>query len=67
MTDAQGPRSNARMLNDVTKTYDTTFLQILDDGMWTVYEIVKRPVAKVASRADADRLIGILKRAGDEA
>lgn len=66
MTDAQGPRSNARMLNDVTKTYDTA-LYSNDDGMWTVYEIVKRPVAKVASRADADRLIGILKRAGDEA
>jgi len=65
MTDAQGPRCNARMLNDVTKTYDTA-LYSNDDGMWTVFEIVKRPVAKVACKADADSLIGILKRAGDE-
>jgi len=56
-----GPRSNAAMLNDVSKTYDKA-LYSHDQGMWTVYEIVKRPVAKVASEAEANKLIKILER-----
>lgn len=59
MTD-HGPRSNAQMLNAVTKTFDKA-LYAQDQGMWTVYEIVKRPVAKVASEGEANKLIQILK------
>lgn len=51
-----GPRSNAKMLRDVTKTYETT-LYTLDDGMWTIYEITKRAVAKAPSEHEANQLI----------
>lgn len=57
-----GPRSNARMLNDVSKSYDKT-LWMNDEDMWTVYEIVKRPIAKVASEGDANQLIKRLQAA----
>ncbi len=57
-----GPRSNARMLNDVSKSYDKS-LWSGDQGMWTVYEIVRRPVAKVASEGAALDLISKLERA----
>lgn len=60
-----GPRSNVEMLNDVKKTYDKA-LYTQDRGMWTVYEIVKRPVAKVASEGEANKLIQILKAWDDE-
>jgi hypothetical protein len=50
------PRSNAKMLQDVDISYTTT-LWAHDNGLWTVYEIVKRPVAKVASEHAAKDLI----------
>lgn len=61
MSSNLGPRSNAQMLNDVSTSYDKA-LYSCDSGMWTVYEIVKRPVAKVASESEANKLIGILER-----
>jgi hypothetical protein len=57
-----GPRRNERMFNDVTKTYDTA-LYSNDQGLWTVYEIVKRPIAKVAHEGAALDLIKRLELA----
>lgn len=54
------PRSNAKMLADVEKTYDTT-LYMLDDGMWTIYEITKRAVAKAPSEHEANQIVEALK------
>lgn len=60
-----GPRFNAKMRTDVTTTYDKA-LYASDDGLWTIYEIVKRPVAKVADEASANRLITLLEKAGSD-
>lgn len=60
-----GPRFSAKMRNDVTTTYDKA-LYASDDGLWTIYEIVKRPVAKVADEASANRLITLLEKAGSD-
>lgn len=54
------PRSNANMLADVVRTYDKT-LYMLDDGMWTIYEITKRAVAKAPSEHEAIELIKALE------
>ncbi len=54
------PRSNAKMLADVVRTYDKT-LYMLDDGMWTIYEITKRAVAKAPSEHEAIELIKALE------
>ncbi|NEI71073.1 hypothetical protein GR212_15950 [Rhizobium lusitanum] len=54
------PRQNTRMLNEKEKSYETHLFSN-DHGMWTVYEIIKRPIAKVASQVAAEDLIRRLK------
>lgn len=54
------PRIYAPMLNASVKDYDTA-LYSCDNGMWTIYEIVKRPIAKVASEAAANDFIRKMK------
>lgn len=58
-----GPRFSSKMRNDVTVTYDTC-LYATDEGMWTVYEIVKRPVAKVADEQSAKKLMALMHKGG---
>ena len=58
MTDA--PRSNQAMIKAVTEEYEAALFSN-DHGMWTVIEITKRPLAKVASQAEAADLIRRLK------
>ena len=57
---ADVPRSNEAMIKAVTKEYDTA-LYSGDQGMWTVIEITRRPIAKVASQSAAEDIIRRLK------
>jgi hypothetical protein len=57
---ADALRSNQAMIKAVTKEYDTA-LYSGDQGMWTVIEITKRQVAKVASQHAAEDLVRRLK------
>jgi len=53
---SEEPRQNDRLLNMVEKTYEKCLFTI-DNGMWTVFEIVKRPIAQSPSETMADNLI----------
>lgn len=55
------PRTNKRLMEMVEISYDTS-LFVGDEGRWTVFEIVKRPIAQTASKEDANRLIERLKK-----
>ncbi|TGV15781.1 hypothetical protein EN816_00585 [Mesorhizobium sp. M8A.F.Ca.ET.173.01.1.1] len=57
---AETPRQNDRLLQMVETTYDTALFS-LDNGMWTIFEIVKRPIAQAPSKPAADALIERLK------
>lgn len=54
------PRQNDRLLNMVEKTYDLALL-VGDDGMWTVFETIKLPIAQAPSQQTANRLIKLLE------
>lgn len=58
-----GQRIKRQNANDVTSSYDTT-LYSNNEGMWTVYETVKRPAANVADGKSANRLIALLQKGG---
>ncbi|MCJ8030045.1 hypothetical protein KYK30_31935 [Shinella yambaruensis] len=53
------------MLADVVRTYDKT-LYMLDDGMWTIYEITKRAVAKAPSEHAAAEVIKAMEARGSK-
>lgn len=54
------PRQNDRLLKMVETTYDTALFST-DDGMWTIFEITKRPIAQAPSQPAANALIERLK------
>lgn len=56
----EDPRQNDRLLNMVETVYSYT-LFVGDNGMWTVFETVKRPLAQVPSEAAAKALIARLE------
>lgn len=62
---SDGPRQNDRMLKMTETTYSKSLFSG-DAGMWTVFEIVKRPIAKVASEPMANDLIRRLSKAGEQ-
>lgn len=61
MTD--GPRQNERLLRMEERTYDVALFSG-DKGMWTIFEIVKRPVAQAPSEGAAKRIIKALMSEG---
>lgn len=54
------PRQNDRLLNMVEVSYDTALL-LNDNGMWTVFEVTKRPIAQAPSQTAANALIERLR------
>lgn len=55
------PRSNDRLLKMEERTFDVSLFSG-DEGMWTVFEIVKRPIAQAPSEFMARDLIARLER-----
>lgn len=58
---ADGPRHNDRLLKMVEKTYEMCLFSG-DDGMWTIFEVVKRPIAQAPSEAMAGNLMNRLAK-----
>lgn len=54
-------RHNARLLAMEERSFDKA-LYSGDDGMWTIFEIIKRPIAQAPSEALANNLIARLER-----
>lgn len=50
------PRQNDRLLMMVQRSYEKS-LFVGDKGMWTIFEIVKRPIAQAPSEQAAINLI----------
>lgn len=62
MTERQTtPRYNKQMAEAVERSYSKSLFSH-ENGLWTVFEIVKRPIAKVACEGDADNLIAKLTK-----
>jgi hypothetical protein len=57
------PRQNDRLLMMVRRSYEKS-LFVGDKGMWTIFEIVRRPIAQAPSEQAAINLIKALE-AGD--
>lgn len=57
------PRENKRLIDMVERSYDKCLFSG-DKGMWTVFEIVKRPIFQAPSELAADHLIYRLSKAG---
>lgn len=55
------PIKNDRLLKMEERTFETCLFSC-DDGMWTIFEIVKRPIAQAPSEGLANNLIARLKR-----
>lgn len=56
---SEGPRQNERLLAMEERSFDTALFSG-DDGMWTIFEIVKRPIAQAPSEGAASRIIRAL-------
>lgn len=57
---ADEPRQNDRLLNMVERTYNLS-LFVGDNGMWTIFETVKRPIAQAPSEQAAHHIIKLLE------
>lgn len=60
MTSSDGPRRSNKFASHMSTEY-TKALFSNDAGMWTVFEIVKRPILMTDSEGAADHLISRLK------
>lgn len=55
------PRKNDRLINMEERSFDVSLFSG-DNGMWTVFEIVKRPIAQAPSEFMARNLIERIER-----
>lgn len=55
------PRKNDRLINMEERSFDVSLFSG-DNGMWTIFEIVKRPIAQAPSEFMARNLISRLER-----
>ncbi len=55
------PRKNDRLINMEERSFDVSLFSG-DNGMWTVFEIIKRPIAQAPSEIMARNLIARLER-----
>lgn len=62
---AEIPTRNERLLSMEERTYEKALFHG-DNGMWTIFEVVKRPVAQAPSEGSADRIIKALANEGNK-
>lgn len=58
---SEEPRKNDRLLRMEDRSFDVSLFSG-DKGMWTVFEITKRPIAQAPSESLARNLIARLER-----